>query len=309
VKALVAGWFSYQNSDYTAGDLLARDVVVEWLTELGIPSDAAMSPSVENGIDLRQAHASDYSLVVFVCGPFMRNSWEAQFLAQFADAFVIGVNLSLPLPLEEWNPFDVLLERDSGRTARPDIVLLSHSTLVPVVGVCLVEPYDEADVPRANEFVNRLVRSREMAVVPIDTRLDVNSTGLRTPGEIESLIARLDAVITTRLHGTVLSIRNGVPPLVIDPEPGGGRIRRQAESLGWPIVYTVDLLEDVTLSVALDKCLSLEGRQLARSCAGVAVDKLQGLKSQFAASLTNPITPSPKREARLAFARTFGFGR
>jgi len=56
-----------------------------------------------------------------------------------------------------------------------------------------------------------LAASREMSVVHIDTRLDVNSTGLRTPREVESPITRMDVVLTTRLHATGLSIKNGVP--------------------------------------------------------------------------------------------------
>ena len=48
----------------------------------------------------------------------------------------------------------------------------------------------------------------------IDTRLDVpNNSGLRTPAEIESLIAAMDVMVTTRLHGTVLALRNGVPAI------------------------------------------------------------------------------------------------
>jgi len=308
VKALVVGWFSYEASDFTAGDLLAHDVVRGWLEDLGIPSDVALAPSYGGGVDLRDVAASDYGVVVFVCGPFMRNRWEAAFFSQFAEAFVVGVNLSLPVPLEEWNPFDVLLERDSNRSSRPDITLLSLSKLVPVVGVCLVEPYDEADVPRANAFVQRLVRSREMAVIAVDTRLDLNATGLRTPAEIESALARMDAVITSRLHGMVLSLRNGVPALVIDPEPGGGRISRQAESLAWPFIYTVDQIEDATLANGLDRCLSAEARQLARRCSTSSVDKLRELKTQFAAALRDATVPSTKRDDRRGFARAFGLG-
>ena len=36
----------------------------------------------------------------------------------------------------------------------------------------------------------------------------------------------MDAVVTTRLHGTVLAIKNGVPPVVIDPIAGGRKVLR-----------------------------------------------------------------------------------
>ena len=72
-----------------------------------------------------------------------------------------------------------------------------------------------------------------MAVVAIDTRLDANRTGLRTPAQVESLIARTDVVVTTRLHGLVLALKNGVPAVAIDTvarrrEGDGGRPRRSA---------------------------------------------------------------------------------
>jgi hypothetical protein len=43
-------------------------------------------------------------------------------------------------PLDEWNPFDLLLERDSSATARPDITFLSRQPKVPVVEVVQVHP-------------------------------------------------------------------------------------------------------------------------------------------------------------------------
>jgi hypothetical protein len=64
--------------------------------------------------------------------------------------------------------------------------------------------------------------SGEVAAVPIDSRLDVNKAGLRTPAEVESSIARMDVVLTTRLHGTALSLKNGVPVVAIDPSPTEG---------------------------------------------------------------------------------------
>ena len=70
--------------------------------------------------------------------------------------------------------------------------------------------------------------------VKIDTRLDTNQTGLRTPAEVESVIRKMDVVMTTRLHGLVLAIKNGVPVIAIDPVAGGAKIKRQAESIDWP---------------------------------------------------------------------------
>ena len=63
-----------------------------------------------------------------------------------------------------------------------------------MVGVCLVDEYDGALVQEANAAVRRLVGSREVAIVPIDTRLDANRTALRSPVEVESLLPNVETV-------------------------------------------------------------------------------------------------------------------
>jgi hypothetical protein len=307
MRALIVGWFSYEGSDATAGDLLASDVVREWLSAAGIASDIALASPFPGGVDVSRVNPADYGVVVFVCGPFMRSHWEAAFLGQFADSVLVGVNLSMRLPLDEWQPFDRLFERDSVRTAWPDLVYGSREARVPVIGDCRVEPYGEADVPAADAAIDRLLRSREMAVVPIDTRLDVNRTGLRTKAEVESLVARMDAVVTTRLHGMVLSLKHGVPPVVIDPEVGGGRIRRQAEAVGWPAVTSVDVLSDAALDGALGYCLSAAGRLRARTCAEHGTAGVAAVRERFLAEIGGLVPDAAKPAERRAFAAACGW--
>src|SRR5262249_44678071 len=149
----------------------------------------ALAPPFHGGVALGQVDPHDYSAVVFVCGPFMPNAFEADFLGRFADRFVAGVNLTMPVPLDIWNPFDLLIERDSSRAAHPDLAFASNEAHVPVVGVCLVERYDGALVDMVNAAVERLMATVIAAIIPIDTRLDVNTTKLRTKAEVESAVA------------------------------------------------------------------------------------------------------------------------
>ena len=270
MKALVAGWFSFEGMGATAGDLLARELVSEWLLEAGYECDLAHAHPFQGGVDWRSVDAGDYSLLVFVCGPFGENELVREFFDRFKHCRKVGLNLSMLQPLDEWNPFDLLLERDSTATSRPDITFLATGNRVPVVGVVLVHPQEEYKAKTmhdsANQAVHHLLWSRELAAVAIDTRLDLNATGLRTPGEVESLIARMDAVVTTRLHGTVAAIKNGVPPVVIDPIAGGAKVKRHADTIGWPVVFTADNLSDDELAQALDFCLSVDGRAEAERC-------------------------------------------
>jgi len=285
MRVLVAGWFSFDGMGATAGDLLARDLVCQWLQPAGIAHDIAVAAPFGEGVDWERVDPQVYSHVIFVCGPF-GNGWPiTNFLSRFAGRRLVGINLTMLESLEAWNPFDLLLERDSSRFARPDITFLSQQPKVPVVGVVLVhtqkEYGDKARHHEANEAVRRLLSSREVATVPIDTRLDENSTGLRTPREVESLIAHMDVVMTTRLHGTVLALKNGVPAVAIDPIAGGAKIKRQAATLGWPVAFTADELTEEMLQDAFDYCLTEEARETAQACSSLARELLKGIHAEF----------------------------
>jgi hypothetical protein len=302
MKTLVAGWFSFEQMGATAGDLLSRDLVCEWLERAGRPYDVAHAVPFAGGVDWCAVDPADYSHVVFVCGPFGNGPPVTEFLERFAGRQMIGVNLSMLQSLDEWNPFDLLLERDSSVRAHPDLTFLSRRTQVPVVGVILIHPqpeYRERDICRvANDAIGRLVARHEVAAVPIDTRLDTNSTGLRTSAEIESLIARMDVVLTTRLHGTVLALKNGVPVLAIDPVAGGGaKIRRQAETIGWPVIFEGDAVTDDDLERAFNFCLSPEARDKARQCAEGAARVVAGMREEFVAFLTRGVGGRDQRGA------------
>jgi UDP:flavonoid glycosyltransferase YjiC (YdhE family) len=127
-----------------------------------------------------------------------------------------------------------------------------------------------------------------MAAVTIDTRLDVNSTGLRTPAEIESLIAHMDVVLTTRLHGLVLALRNGVPAVAVDPVEGGAKIRKQAEAIGWPAVLATEGLTQKRLEEAYEYCLTPAARAAAIQCRDRARQLLAETRAEFLAGLAAP---------------------
>jgi hypothetical protein len=280
----------------TAGDLMACQVACDWLREKGHLVDVALAPPFSGGIDWRAVNPHDYSQLVFVCGPF-RNIGPAitDFLDRFGHCHKVGLDLSMIEPVDVWNPFDRLIERDSNRATRADISFLCDQAKAPVVGVCLVhkqkEYKDRGRHAAAGDAIQRLLSTRELAAIAIDTRLDSNSTGLRTPREVESLIARVDVLVTTRLHGLVLALKNGVPVLAIDPIAGGAKISRQAETVGWPIVFTADALDDEKLQRGFDYCLSADAPAEARKCAQRARVQIEQIRNEFLSSLALHATP------------------
>jgi hypothetical protein len=294
VRVLLAGWFSWEGTGTTAGDLLARDVACEWLERAGRAYDVANASPFGPGVDWREVDPAAYSEVLFVCGPLTLHYTPLRdLLRRFAGSRHVGLDVSMVEDPERWNPFDVLLERDSVRRARPDLAFAAREPRVPLVGIVLVEPYtpeyprrDKQDTARAAAL--RVLDSRPLTRVSIDTRLPENPGGLRTAAEVESLIAGMDAVVTTRLHGLVLAIKNGVPALVIDPVQGGSKLLRQAAAIGWPVVRTPEALDDRALRADLDLCLRDAGRELARECAGRARSLLEEVERELAAALSGP---------------------
>jgi hypothetical protein len=292
MKALVAGWFSFQGMGTTAGDLMVCDVACDWLEEAGYAYDVAIVPPFthEHGVDWRGASPSGYDCVLFVCGPIGNGPPVAEFLEHFRDCPKIGLDLTMLQKLDEWNPFDLLIERDSDRAANPDLALASRAPKVPVVGVILAQPQKEYKKTglhaTANAAFHRLTSTHKCAVLYIDTCLDPwNQHGLRSPAEIESVIAKMDVVLTTRLHGLVLSLKNHVPAIVIDPVKGGAKLTRQARVLGWPIVFSADAVTDDGLAAAFARCLGEQARHAAQSAAEQAVADIQKIHARFLAEL------------------------
>ena len=95
MKALVAGWFSFEQMGASAGDLFARDLVCEWLVVAGYSYDIALAPPFSGGVDWRSVDTNSYSCVIFVCGPFGNGEPIIEFLSRFSGCRLVGLNLTM----------------------------------------------------------------------------------------------------------------------------------------------------------------------------------------------------------------------
>ncbi|MFD1880583.1 polysaccharide pyruvyl transferase family protein [Paracoccus pacificus] len=291
-RALVTGHFS------TVGDIEVLRQVEGMLGALGIAY--AVSPLDQDRVGMEPEwvgaatlNPADFTHLIVVCGPYVRD-YPAEYpevLTRFRHCVQIGVNLTMVAPLSEANPFDALLERDSDRMARPDLSFLHQPPRVPVIGLCLARPQREYGSRQrhdmAEERLRKLLRDAGVAVVELDTVLPraSNDLGIGTAAEYESICARLDAVVTTRLHGAVLALKNGVPVLAVDAISGGDKITHQTQVLGWAESYILDRTTDEALADALRRCLDPEARRRAQDCAARARRLLAGYQTEFAEAL------------------------
>ena len=301
IRVLIAGWFSFEQMGASAGDLLARDLVSQWLANEQIDYTIAVDTPFTDGKHFRDLEPADYTHVLFVCGPCGNGPPLTELLDRFDRCEWLGLNLTMLQNLEEWNPFELLIERDSNRTTRPDMVFLTEPLRVPRIGLILVHPQKEYGErgrhKQVGDFIESQLAQMDVAVLPIDTRLDHNAGGLNSSGQIESMIASMDLTITTRLHGTVLSIKNGVPPIVIDPIHGGAKVAAQCRAIGWEWFTHAEELGADWLQDAIAYALSDQAIPDVAACRDAARRSLSEMQSVLLSHFKSSTTAEVK-EAR-----------
>ncbi|WP_265500754.1 polysaccharide pyruvyl transferase family protein [Paracoccus beibuensis] len=297
-RALLVGHFS------TVGDVEVLRQTERQLQAVGMAYDVAPYTDARLSIDSTwldrfTPEPAHYSHLFVICGPFtpaMAVQHESIF-GRFQHCVHIGVNLTMVEPLATFNPFEILLERDSDRTVRADLSFREAPSRVPVIGLCLTgfqrEYGDRHRGDLAERKLRRLIESSGVAFIEMDTSVpaSMNRFGLSNAAQFESICGRLDAMLTTRLHGMVLALKNGIPTIAVDPVAGGDKVMRQAHKLGWNEVFDPEEASDEDLRAALDRCLSNAGRADAHLVRDRAVASLAGFDEEFATALQLPPDP------------------
>lgn len=292
---LLTGWSGVVHGEATAGDVLSMAAVAGSLDQAGIACDTGWSEVMcpPGGLDLANADPAAYTHLVWACGP-LSGTPVLQTAARFAGCRRIAVGVSV---LDPDDPavaaFDTVIARDTeGASGQVDLAARPVSGSVPVVGVFLSSGQHEYRARRRHEQVNTALGnwlgSRDLAALPLDTRLDPRDWRLATtPAQLESVVRRVDVVVTTRLHGLVLALKNGVPVVAVDPVTGGAKVTAQARAWNWPVLSADDLTETV-LDSALAHAQSEVGRSIARRLSGSAGSAGADQLGQLLAAVTDP---------------------
>lgn len=285
MRALITGWFGMQDGEITAGDALAAQAIRGWLRAAGVPHDMAMADGFRHDGELAPEHVDPaaYTHVLFVCGPTASDRVE-RLLRPFAHCRRIAVGTSQATGTP--GPFDAVLARDGDGPPRPDLSLGAPGARVPVVAAVLAHEQPEYGEAGAHEAANALVASllgaADVAPLPVDTRLDPrDDLACATAAQLQSVLARADAVVTTRLHGLVLALRAGVPALALDPIAGGAKVTAQAAALRWPAARIVDSAQPADLRALLEWCLGREARAQAGAAARHAEADLERVRADL----------------------------
>ena len=296
-RVLLTGWFSFLHGEATAGDVLALNAVRQALDQAGVSYEVAWSPVFRPGaLRLEDADPHQYTHLVFVCGPLHGKPLE-DLHTRFATLRRIAVGVSVIDPdAPAVTGFDQVLARDgdTGTAVRDLSAVAPACAPVPVTGVALATGQGEYAGRRRHETVNAgltgWLAGQTCAPVPLETRLDSRDWRLcSTAAAFQSLLNRLDVVVTTRLHGLALALRAGIPVLAVDPVDGGGKVSAQAAAWLWPAVLPADLAADARhLDHWWHWCLSAEGRRAAARAAGADPGQPGTMLASLIASLTGP---------------------
>jgi hypothetical protein len=296
-RILLTGWFSFQDGEATAGDVLALRRVEDVLERAGIPYDVVWSPGFRRGVlHFDGVRPERYSHLVFVCGPLYGPQIE-DLHRRFAHCVRIAVGTSVVDPgVPAAAGFHRVLARDAPGT-EPVRDLSAHASAAPappVVGVILTHGQHEYGSLRRHgqvaDAVTRWLAGRDCARLELETRLDTHDWRLSaTPAQLESVLARLDLVVTDRLHGLVLALRAGTPALAVDPVEGGAKVTAQARACGWPALVPAENVDAGRLDHWWDWCLS-HGREAAER---LRVEFLAGAEPDGADALLDALERRP----------------
>jgi hypothetical protein len=248
-RTLLTGWFSFFDGETTAGDAMALDHVRARLERAGVAYDVAWSKGMRpEAMSLEEAVPAHYTHLVFVCGP-VHGDRVAALHERFAHCVRVAVGTST---VDASDPavggFHRVLARDGAGTRLERLDLAAAAPVqppVPVVGVILTHGQREYGDRRAHDAVagtlTGWLAGKDCARVELDTRLDARDwRHARTAGQFLSAVARMDVVVTDRLHGLVLALRAGVPAVAVDPVRGGAKLSAQARVCRWPALVPAE---------------------------------------------------------------------
>lgn len=272
MRVLLTGWPSFLHGEATAGDVLSMDQVQRALVRAGVCCEVAWSQVFRpDSLSLDDADPEHDTHVVFACGP-AHGELVQSLHTRFSRCCRIAVGVTVLDPSDPAvTGFDAVLARDTlAGQGRRDLAATARTDRVPVVGVVLAPGQPEYGERRRHDEVHQRIKAwmleQDCAWVPVDTRLDPRHwRNPSTPGQLDSVLCRLDSVLTTRLHGLVLPLRQGVPVLAVDPVDGGGKVSAQAAAWNWPALVTAEeVIQDANRLLPWWRwCLAGKGRALA----------------------------------------------
>lgn len=277
-KVLITWWGALEGGGETAGDIMSVIAVCNKLSELNISFDCTSLYSYDhlpNLVDWRKVDASDYDKLVFICGPVIfENTSFQELMKKFEGCEKIALGVSFVPTDDKYSHlvFDKVLSRDglenqpnyldlalAGCQKKTIVITNNHnSNEKRQLGICLRGAQREYGNENSlhehvNELIDHVMDKNNFSIKIIDTRLRKD---FRDPYKIYNEFSDCDLVITTRLHGSLLSLANGVPFIAIDQIKGSAKVSSQLKIINWPFVYSANVVNKEILTESINFILN-----------------------------------------------------
>lgn len=254
-RVFLGWWGGVSRGGATIGDALAIRAAhnalrsAGWRVDVGAEDYAARH--VPAAINAQLVIPEDYNAFAWICGPLIPDSESFSALVnsfRHVPRIAAGVSVLAPASFNQRCIFDQILARDGMPQRSFDFALAAASSFNPTsvsvydsIGICLRGKQREYGVnssldEEAERLVSSVVAQLGLPVRKIETRLDKTQLNISS---IEASFASHRLIITTRLHGALLALFQGVPFIALDQIRGGGKVSDVLGYLGCPFVWRV----------------------------------------------------------------------
>jgi len=265
MKNIIICWYGSFNNTGTLGDLYAVISLVNNLKNkynISCITNKKYKEISCNQINLNEINIKKFDLLIFCCGPIMKNHFQLNNL--FNKFKNIKYKFGISVSILDYNPFDFVLARQGQNQKYEDIAILSHNLVKNKIinynkikiGLVLRGIQKEYGVKNCltnkvnnvlNNFFDLLkINKIEYEKIIIDNHLFYSKL---EPQEILNQYKKCNLIITTRFHGSIISLLNNIPFISIDQIKNGGKLIEMLE--GYKYLYKIndinekDLLKDL----------------------------------------------------------------
>jgi hypothetical protein len=253
-------WWGSMPGGATIGDLMAVNNLSAELHARGHDHAVLSHPRfATNGhISCRTLPVvrSEVRTLVFVCGPLLSHPRLVTLFTMFPAARKLAVGVSVLSGESKINRLvSRFVARDGMSPCFFDLAIGDvKAVCVPGrdrplrVGLCFrgrQKEYGSANCQagRAEALLERVAANMSSRPVRISTELSCNS-----PHHIRSQLDEVDIVLTTRLHGSLLTLAQGKPVIAVDQIAGGAKVLPLLTRIEWPYVVPVEKASEERLA-------------------------------------------------------------
>lgn len=261
MKICICWWGTFPGGGETIGDLFALDALAHSLCEYDINIVSEHNyhfTAASKIIKIENLKPNIYDVFIFVCGPLIKESiQQCTLFNKFNDKYKIAIGVSLINGYK--SNFDLIISRGNNSSNYFDLSLCSpylsriSEKLSNVernyIGVCYRGRQRDYGTQNCKDLfvekeLNKLTENSVYSILEIETRLDKSKLSVE---EIMHSFYKCKFLLTTRLHGTILSIYAKTPFISVDQILQGGKLTELEKVLNTGNIFNLNAINNKIL--------------------------------------------------------------